>query len=454
MNENSVLQPVGSEPTESFVLQPLVGLLQGEPIAKRPLLWRDYWATGELCIFTGDTGAGKTLLALNLAKEMATGAEGYEAKKVLYIGHEYDKQGFVERFGETNAEASSNFFFAVFNNGQSGVYNSYTVLKDWLVSGLVKLLDKTQATVLIFDQPDRLNLTNTQWIEFLHVVEVLRRERNLSVLLVVNTRTRNTARPVELYHTYKHQFTTPFADSVIAICRSQSYPQERYIKHLKCKNRMWEIAGKVSVFSIEENEETHVLSLVFEDDSGFEIHQLPRSKEKARRDKVMTVEAFRREGVSFRKIGELLDLPESTIRSWVGSIGEDKPTERPTRWYPGMTSKNAATYNPLDNPVAVAEMESRGYFDDDGNFVQGKKMQVQDDGHGDEQEATPSLSSEDEINTPQLSIAGAPLSRGDLNRPGNDEQNCNDLLLPVADKPIENNRVLIGKINVRVVGGQ
>jgi DNA polymerase III delta prime subunit len=446
MNENSVLQPVGCEPTESFVLKPLIGLLQREPIAKRPLLWRDYWATGELCIFTGDTGSGKTLLALNLAKELATGGEGFNPNKVLYIGHEYDKQGFAERFGETNAEADTNFFFAVFNNGRSGVYNSYTVFKDWLVNGLVSLLDKTQATVLIFDQPDRLNLSNTQWIEFLQVAEVLRRERNLSVLLVVNTRTRNTARPVELYHTYKHQFTTPFADSVVSICRSHNYPQQRYIKHLKCKNRMWEIAGKVAVFDITENEETHALELVF-DDNGFETAQLPRSKEKERRDKVMTAEAFRREGVSFRKIGELMDLPESTIRSWVGSIGDEKPRETPTRWYPGMTSKNTANYNPLDHPAAVAEMESRSYFDEEGNFVEGKKS-ASNPPH-----LTPSLSSVDEINPPHLSAAEAPLQGGDFTQT-NDEQKHDGLLLPVREKAIENKSILIGKIKVQVVGGQ
>jgi hypothetical protein len=37
-------------------------------------------------------------------------------------------------------------------------------------------------------------------------------------------------------------------------------------------------------------------------------------------DKIMTAEGLRREGVSIQKIAELFDLPESTMRSWVGGI--------------------------------------------------------------------------------------------------------------------------------------
>lgn len=458
MSENSVLRPVGCEATESFVLQPLVGLLESEPLAKERPLWRDYWSEGELCIFTGDTGAGKTLLALNLARELATGDEVIAPSKVLYVGHEYDKRGFVERFGKPNETAAGNFFFAVFNHGQSGLYSNYAVFKDWLLEGLVKLLDKTQATVLIFDQPDRLQLSNMQWIDFLNVVEVLRRERKLSVLLVVNTRTRNTARPVELYQTYKHQFTTPFADCVVAICRSHQYPQQRYIKHLKCKNRMWELSGRVSVFEILEDRETHHLSLEFME-HGKEHTLLPRSKEKERRDKVMTAEAFRREGVSFRKIGELLDLPESTIRSWVGSIDKENPFERPdrgSRWYPGMTSKNESTYNINEHPVALAEQEAKGYFDDEGNFVEGRRGDSSSEiippppvGHP-LQEGDNYLRLGDEINTPHLSVAEVPLCRGDFDY-ANAEQNCDGLLRPVGEEVGEkSDGFLVGGINVRI----
>lgn len=318
MEEKTVLQPVGCAPKQSFVLQPLVGLLPKEKISKAPPIWRNYWSEGELCILAGDTGAGKSLLSLTVAKEIVRGYNDVAPQRVLYIGHDYDTRGFAERYGAADETAAENFFFALFNQGEYGVYKRYDVFKDWLITGLVNLLDQTQARMLIFDQPDRLNLSNAQWIDFLNVVEKLRRERELSVLLVVSTRTRNTGRSVELYHAYKHQFTTTFADSVVAVCRSQQRPQERYIKHLKCKNRMPHTLGMVDVFSIEETEDNH-LEVVCEE-AQREVKLLPRSKEQARLDKIMTAEGLRREGVSIQKIAELFDLPESTMRSWVGGI--------------------------------------------------------------------------------------------------------------------------------------
>jgi hypothetical protein len=330
MEEKTVLQPVGCAPKQSFVLQPLVGLLpEGKPV-KAPPIWRNYWSEGELCILAGDTGAGKSLLTIALAKEIAKGCDEITPRKVLYVGHDYDTRGFSERYGQSDAEADSNFFFALFNQGEYGIYKKYDEVREWLLEGLVNLLDQTQAKLLIFDQPDRLNLSNVQWIDFLNVVEKLRRERGLSILLVVSTRTRNTGRAVELYHAYKHQLTTTFADSVVAVCRSQRLPQERYIKHLKCKNRMPAITGNVEVFTIDETEDNY-LQIVCEEGQR-EEKLLPRSKAQERLDKVMTAEGLRREGVSFRKIGELFDLPESTIRSWVGGITvEVREDEKPVR---------------------------------------------------------------------------------------------------------------------------
>ncbi|UPT68049.1 MAG: hypothetical protein M0D57_05150 [Sphingobacteriales bacterium JAD_PAG50586_3] len=190
-------------------------------------------------------------------------------------------------------------------------------------------MDQTGAKLLIFDQPDRLNLSNLQWIDFLNVVEKLRRERDLSILLVVSTRTRHTGRAVELYHAYKHQFTTTFADSVVAVCRSQKLPHQRYIKHLKCKNRMPAFTGNVEVFTINETEENYLEVTPEEEQREFKL--LPRTKAQERLDKIMTAEAHRREGVSIRKIAELFDVPESTMRSWVGGIAVDEYIPKPVK---------------------------------------------------------------------------------------------------------------------------
>ncbi|UPT68048.1 MAG: AAA family ATPase [Sphingobacteriales bacterium JAD_PAG50586_3] len=126
MEEKTVLQPVGCAPKQSFVLKPLVGLLPQSNPVKAPPLWRNYWSEGELCVLAGDTGAGKTLLSVTIAKEIAKGCETIAPRKVLYIGHDYDTRGFAERYGKSDAEADGNFFFALFNQGNMVFTRSIT----------------------------------------------------------------------------------------------------------------------------------------------------------------------------------------------------------------------------------------------------------------------------------------------------------------------------------------
>lgn len=313
MSGNAFLQPVGCA-TQSFVLEPLIGLTSTKPITPKNPLWRDYWSQGELCVLTGDTGAGKTLLAIQLGKEMATTTP----LKVLYIGHEYDKQGFAERFGPVDEDLAGRFFFAMFNRKESGVHKTYADFKEWLVQGLRGLLDTTGAQVLIFDQPDRLNLSNLQWIEFLNVVEELRMERGLSVLLVVSTRNRNTSKKVELFNTYKHQYTTTFADSVVAVCRTHTNHCTRYLKLLKCKNRPMPGYNKVDVFQIYADD--NYLSILSLDDEQDEYEMLPKTAAQIKKDKLFTAESLRKEGMGIARISQLLDIPETTIRGWLSRM--------------------------------------------------------------------------------------------------------------------------------------
>ncbi len=415
MEEKTVLQPVGCAPKQSFVLKPLVGLLPRDKISKAPPIWRNYWSEGELCILAGDTGAGKSLLSLTVAKEIARGYNDVAPQRVLYIGHDYDTRGFAERYGAADETAAENFFFALFNQGEYGVYKSYDVFKDWLITGLVNLLDQTQARMLIFDQPDRLNLSNAQWIDFLNVVEGLRGERSLSVLLVVSTRTRNTGRSVELYHAYKHQFTTTFADSVVAVCRSQQRPQERYIKHLKCKNRMPHTLGMVDVFSIEETEDNHLVVVC--EEAQREVKLLPRSKEQVRLDKIMTAEGLRREGVSIQKIAELFDLPESTMRSWVGGIKvEEKRVGEPQpRKVFSWQKVDDEALTPCPSPEGEGSVHTSPSLCDTPPTLGGEIFAQPEDTNLNGN--TPPVVSEGDIDPPHLSYAEAPLQGRDKAEP-------------------------------------
>ena len=59
-------------------------------------LWKTLWYEGEICCLFGDTGTGKSILAVQIAKEIA------EKKKILYFDFELSEKQFEMRYKDTD----------------------------------------------------------------------------------------------------------------------------------------------------------------------------------------------------------------------------------------------------------------------------------------------------------------------------------------------------------------
>jgi hypothetical protein len=238
----STPSPLRGTPTDASVstVSPTLG---GEFKQRQPL-WGKYWAERELCLLAGDTGTGKTLLALNIAKQLAGGCvlgndeNVGKPRKVLYVDFELDREGFEIRLGngENRGEVLSNLYWAGYN--QKGVMpKTHSDACAWMLDTIQGYLQDTEAEVLIIDQPDRLHIAPQRWRELLFALKKLIAERGIAVMLIVNTKPRNYARPMELSHINNYAILGLAADCIVGIGMNYNDWLTRYIKPFKLKNR-------------------------------------------------------------------------------------------------------------------------------------------------------------------------------------------------------------------------
>jgi len=216
-----------------------------EPEAK--MLFGEFWHQGELCILFADTNAGKTVLAVQIASNIArakqTGPFACDAKpeKVLYVDFELTAAQFHQRYShpEGDHRFPANFFRAQFNpeNGGTGNFNSDD---DLLIAGLEYKIRQVCATVLVIDNITCLRggtESAAVALRLMNNLKSLKADHKLSILVLAHTpKRRNPARPLSADDLHGSKLLINFADSAFAIGKSTTDAGLCYLKQIKQRN--------------------------------------------------------------------------------------------------------------------------------------------------------------------------------------------------------------------------
>jgi AAA domain len=317
-----------------------------EPVAK--MLFGSLWLEGEMAVLTGDSGVGKSLLAVQIAESIASGkafepfAVTAKAQKVLYLNLKLSTKQFKARYAEEydaeDGDTLKNCYKFHDNlkrcdigiHGKlPGYYRSFDEVLAPLVERVVK---KYKAKVVVIDNITLLQRSVYGYREtfaMMSALDELKRRLGISILVLA----RNARSGSNAALSCPTMFSR-FADSVFMVGKSRLDPSARYIKQLL-------VHSSEMIY-----DESHVASFVLKRKDGnflgFEHHGFHAESEHKKPvtddrlwpmiDKVHTVSDDGKKSV--REIAAELDIPKTSVhrylQMWTPEIKAAVNPEPPT----------------------------------------------------------------------------------------------------------------------------
>jgi archaellum biogenesis ATPase FlaH len=229
-------------------------------------LFDAFWLKGELAFLFGETGVGKSILAVQILDAISKGAKvkGFEGSqkpmRVGYFDFELGARHLLERYsdeGGNRYKFSPNFFrFEI--NSLAGIPKGVSV-QDYLLEQIEKKIIKHRIEVAVIDSLTSVPLigtkTNEQGLmrmEFMHRLYLMKSRQNISVLVVAHSLRKDSNRPITEYDIVDSSiFGTVFCDSVFAIGKSVTGNHLRYLKQIKCSSAELKYGSRnVAVFEL------------------------------------------------------------------------------------------------------------------------------------------------------------------------------------------------------------
>ena len=192
-------------------------------------LWKTLWYEGEICCLFGDTGTGKSILAVQIAKEIA------EKKKILYFDFELSEKQFEMRYKDTDGNLCNfpdNLIRVDIDLDSLELHDYETRLiegieKDALAMG-VDTLVIDNITWLCSNMEDG-DLAGKLMMKLIR----MKKRHNWSILVLAHTPKRDAQKPITQNDLAGSKRVLNFLDSAFSIGFSEWGIDIRYIKQIK-----------------------------------------------------------------------------------------------------------------------------------------------------------------------------------------------------------------------------
>jgi RecA-family ATPase len=219
------------------------------PIPK--MLFGEFWFEGEVCILFADTGAGKSILAVQIAESIASGRpfDNFIAippqQKVLYFDFELSEKQFEGRYAiekgnyfTNHYQFNENFIRAQINpeiclDAEGGDFEGY------LSSAMERSIIESGARIVIVDNLtyllDEIEKARNA-LPLMKHLKALKSKYGLSLLVLAHTPKRDLTKPITKNDLHGSKMLINFCDSSFAIGESNKETEIRYLKQIKVRN--------------------------------------------------------------------------------------------------------------------------------------------------------------------------------------------------------------------------
>lgn len=204
--------------------------------AKRPIpnqLYHELWHEGELCVLFGDTGVGKTILAVQVGNEIA------HTQQVIYFDFELTDKQFELRYTTDGKQFEfSKKFYRVEINTEFDIPDSST-FEEVVLSAMEDVIKSNDASIFLIDNITYLSTETEKARNALPMMKHLKRLKNkyhLSMLIIAHTPKRDPQKPLNRNDIQGSKMIVNFADSAFGVGESHKDVSIRYVKQIKARN--------------------------------------------------------------------------------------------------------------------------------------------------------------------------------------------------------------------------
>lgn len=276
-------------------------------LPKPESLWDAFWFDGELCCLFADSNIGKSILAVQIAEEIA------QTKKVIYFDFELSDIQFYLRYKDKNDKLykfQDNFYRAVINLESLLTDN----IEESIIDAIANVVIEHQANVIIIDNITFINSATEKGDiagKVMIDLTMLKVKHNLSILVLAHTPKRSLTKPITQNDLAGSKRLFNFFDSCFAIGKSAKDSCLRYIKQLKVRNGPFTYdEDNVIIYTINKSGSFLGFELV-----GYatEKEHLKELSDKDIFQEIQTVKELAKKGMSYRKIAKKLEISKSKV---------------------------------------------------------------------------------------------------------------------------------------------
>lgn len=302
-----------SEPLDVglFTIKSFNKVLSDAAMKKEPKkLFDEFWYEGETCCLFADSNVGKSILAVQIARSIAT------SQKVLYFDFELSEHHFLRRYTDDETNQPYKFSQNLYRVCLNYMMGAYTVeeLPDRIMSNIEKSVKEIGASVIIIDNLTWIayNSRSTKMAgELMKRLSAMKVQYNLSMLILAHTPKRNISKPITQNDLGGSKMIMNFLDSAFAIGFSSKDPNMRYIKQIKVRYADMKY-GEDNVWLCEIRKVRSFLML-FRLGFGMESEHLKKRKDGDKEALIAKIKMMKASGKSIREIAAELGMSPATV---------------------------------------------------------------------------------------------------------------------------------------------
>ncbi len=307
--------------------------VKGKPAPSK--LFFDLWREGDFCIFFGDSGLGKSLLAVQLAESLAKGGVYNEPTDndllvstptpILYLDAELSAKQFEMRYSiEQPDKTLTNHYDFSANFSRSELNPDFEDIKEfekYLYEDLQKEIAEKGIKHIIIDNFTALKTQNTQdtqsAMELAKTLNQFKKKNNVSLLVLGHTPKRNPANAITRNDLAGSANLYNLCDACFAIGQSAGDSKMKYIKQLKYRHGDKQFdSDNVILCEIEKPHNFTRFRFIGTDDEQAHL-KTPHDKE----ERESAIIELHKQGKSNRQISDLLGITHTTVNRKMKKAG-------------------------------------------------------------------------------------------------------------------------------------